>query len=201
MKKMMKMSEDVKTVKLGQEEIEVRDAIPIFYDGSFRYPRETYYYSEENDLLFCISQNEDFGQNVASLAEAFKQLFEWKGAKHPGRLCRKLADTDIDVVDVDDAYPVEKMPLKDKKFWLVNKYDDSDYPKAILFEDDCELIAYQDCTRGTDDHDRIYAIKSGPYAGKFLTHYASRWQGSPDYVATLYENTDEIPHFKTYLKA
>jgi hypothetical protein len=197
------MSKEIKIVKLGQEEVEVRDAIPIFYDGSFRGAYERYYYSEEKSLLFCISQNEDFGVEALNIASAFKQLMEWKGNQHPGRICREIAEQNkyqITVDELDDEY-TERTNMENKEFWLANDGEDADFPRHLIFKEDCKLVAYADCTRGTDDHDDIYRVKSGPYAGKLLRNYASRWQSSPDYVATLYESEGEVPDFKNYLKA
>jgi len=170
----------------------------IWHDGNFHGENVKYRVveSENGDeyILVTSRDGEDGLYDADPVNFIMGRVEDWVNCTyHPCRVRDALRELDAEASKVDDKYDDDEREyvLADEDFWLV--IDDEEQPTkftALVFEADCEKVAWRNCSEGTDDHDVIYLVNAGPHAGQYLRDYASRWEGSSDYEATLHDAAD-----------
>jgi len=166
----------------------------IWHDGAFHGDNTSYRLVEIDDgsefVLVTSRDGEDSLYDADPVDFLLGRVEDWVNCMHhPCRVARSLESLGVNAEKVDDAYEGDEREhvLANEEFWLVVIEGDEPEFKALVFKADCKHLSSRDCSQGTDDHDRVYEVVAGPYKGKYLRDYASRWQGAADYEATLFD--------------
>jgi len=172
----------------------------IWEDGRFHGDRVQYRVVETDDgnefILVTSRDGEDGLYDANPIDFLMGRVEDWANCTHhPCRVRDAFKELGAKANKVDGTYDDDEREhdLNGEDFWLV--IDGEEQPAkftALVFKADAARVAWRDCSSGTDDHDIIYLVNAGPHAGQYLRDYASRYEGSADYEATLLD-VDQLP--------